>query len=351
MFKPIKCLLLISLSYIFLGDVNANDRDENDYQQAAYVADSRATNVEHFPHGFVGLKGGWHRGKDDLYNYSNPDNAFWGIYGGIQLAPRLSWDLGYQVHRKLKASATNVEVETSLIESALAYHYPITQRFDIYGRAGVAFWDMDKSSDVIMGGDTGLSPLWEAGLRFRINDATRFSIGYQHISRIGTGDATLGSIGRYNSDTFVASVSYRFGHQPRPPAFRETIIREVQATPPKQKMQEYTITAEALFDFDSDVIKEPALLDELIAMLQQSTGVIKVIGHTDNVGSDNYNQDLSERRAIAVSTYFQEHGIASSRISTQGMAARSPVATNSTAAGRAQNRRVNVLFETNVEAE
>ncbi|WP_028485798.1 OmpA family protein [Thiomicrorhabdus chilensis] len=69
---------------------------------------------------------------------------------------------------------------------------------------------------------------------------------------------------------------------------------------------------------------------------------IKVTGHTDSTGSEAYNQTLSEKRANAVKTYLEESGIDGNRIEAAGMGESSPVASNKTKDGRAQNRRVEI---------
>ena len=69
---------------------------------------------------------------------------------------------------------------------------------------------------------------------------------------------------------------------------------------------------------------------------------IVVHGHTDNTGSDAINNPLSQNRANSVKNYLSSQGIASSRITARGYGSTSPVADNSTAAGREQNRRVEI---------
>ena len=71
---------------------------------------------------------------------------------------------------------------------------------------------------------------------------------------------------------------------------------------------------------------------------------IDVIGHTDNVGAESYNQDLSTRRAGAVSGILVRSGVSSNRIRSYGRGERDPIATNLTAEGRAQNRRVEIVI-------
>ena len=70
---------------------------------------------------------------------------------------------------------------------------------------------------------------------------------------------------------------------------------------------------------------------------------IEVVGHTDNVGSAALNMDLSERRASSVSGILIGAGVPSGRVSSYGMGFDQPVASNNTAAGRSQNRRVEIL--------
>lgn len=70
---------------------------------------------------------------------------------------------------------------------------------------------------------------------------------------------------------------------------------------------------------------------------------IEVVGHTDNVGTAALNQDLSERRAYAVSSLLLSAGVPAARVVTYGKGFNQPVASNATDAGRAQNRRVEIL--------
>ena len=70
--------------------------------------------------------------------------------------------------------------------------------------------------------------------------------------------------------------------------------------------------------------------------------LINVYGHTDSTGSDQYNQALSQRRANAVSSYLATQGVSQQRMIAQGFGESRPIADNSSEAGRAQNRRVEI---------
>ena len=97
------------------------------------------------------------------------------------------------------------------------------------------------------------------------------------------------------------------------------------------------------FDFDSYAIKPQfqATLNEVAQTLSAyPSTMIDVLGHTDSVGTDAYNQNLSEQRANAVAAYLRAHGVNPARIATQGFGESRPIASNDTEAGRAANRRV-----------
>jgi len=96
---------------------------------------------------------------------------------------------------------------------------------------------------------------------------------------------------------------------------------------------EATLTPEAM-----------AILDKAAGLLdKQEKVVVEVAGHTDSVGSAEYNQKLSERRAIAVKDYLESKGIKATRLTAMGYGEAQPVASNDTDAGRAQNRRVELI--------
>jgi OmpA-OmpF porin, OOP family len=100
------------------------------------------------------------------------------------------------------------------------------------------------------------------------------------------------------------------------------------------------------FDFNSDRIREESkpTLDKVVAILkEQSAWRVVIEGHTDNIGGEGFNQTLSEKRAAAVSNYFTNAGIEAARIRSAGLGLSKPVATNDTEAGRAQNRRVELI--------
>ena len=102
-----------------------------------------------------------------------------------------------------------------------------------------------------------------------------------------------------------------------------------------------------LFEVDSTYV-QPVLRDDLrvlAANLQRyPDSRVQVIGHTDNTGSAAYNQDLSERRALAVTSILRDNGVSPARLQAIGRGEEQPIASNLTPEGRAQNRRVDIVI-------
>jgi outer membrane protein OmpA-like peptidoglycan-associated protein len=108
------------------------------------------------------------------------------------------------------------------------------------------------------------------------------------------------------------------------------------------------VAAESItFDTGASVIKPPfrPVLDRVAQSVLNYRGtVLQIQGHTDNVGREDYNQRLSEQRANSVRGYMAQRGVPSTRMQALGYGLSQPVSSNQTAAGRAMNRRVEILI-------
>ena len=103
-----------------------------------------------------------------------------------------------------------------------------------------------------------------------------------------------------------------------------------------------------LFDFDRSDLTAAARsqLDGLMGKLSHANvASIRVVGHTDSVGTDAYNEGLSERRASSVVEYLLTQGLAPEKLTSEGKGESEPVADNETEEGRAQNRRVELHIQ------
>jgi OOP family OmpA-OmpF porin len=132
---------------------------------------------------------------------------------------------------------------------------------------------------------------------------------------------------------------------PPPPPPPPPAVAQKPAPPPVKKK---IVLRSVHFDFNKANIRPDAVpvLNEAVNVLKDegTVGVI-VAGHTDSIGSDAYNMKLSRRRADAVREYLISHGIPAKRIRVEAFGKRNPVASNDTADGRAQNRRVELNLD------
>ena len=108
-----------------------------------------------------------------------------------------------------------------------------------------------------------------------------------------------------------------------------------------------TFASGLLYDFDSDVVRVDAAqnLRSLAASLAKYPNTdLLIVGHTDAVGTGEYNQTLSQRRATAAANYLVSQGVSAARIRSVGRGETEPIATNDTEAGRQLNRRVEIAI-------
>ena len=123
-------------------------------------------------------------------------------------------------------------------------------------------------------------------------------------------------------------------------------VAPAPAPKPAPTRRELLTLRGAAFAFDKSTLTALAkdTLSQVATTLRNFPDAkIEIQGHTDSMGSETYNQALSERRANAVRDYFISVGIAATRITTIGYGEKQPIATNETAAGRAENRRVVII--------
>lgn len=113
-------------------------------------------------------------------------------------------------------------------------------------------------------------------------------------------------------------------------------------------VQKVSVKGIARFDFDRTGVNDDdgtKLMTEVRSLKNVTWQTIRVVGHTDNIGADAYNLKLSQRRAEAVQAFLVGRGVKPERIHTAAMGKRQPIAPNTTASGRAANRRAEIEFQ------
>ena len=160
------------------------------------------------------------------------------------------------------------------------------------------------------------------------------------ISATGAADNNVVRSGRYGTNNASCNLCWRTGFWTEEMAIPECDpddtppVEKQAATPapaPLTSPEKITLSADALFDFDKAVLKPQgkASLDEFVGKLNMiSYDLVIAVGHTDRLGSDEYNKRLSIRRAEAVKGYLVSKGISADRVFTDGKGESDPVTGN-----------------------
>ena len=187
---------------------------------------------------------------------------------------------------------------------------------------------------------------WEAGLGYKVTKDLDLKAGYKRINTELTDDASVTFKG------FTTGLSYRFGGHteeapaPAPVVTPVTPAPVVEQPAPVVKRADYYTTS-IYFDSDIDTPRAdqaPNLAAALNAANQYSNDRVKLVGNADSSYNADYNQALSERRVQSVAQYLVNNGVNSNRIVGLANGDRKPAESNATAAGKAENRRVDVYI-------
>jgi OOP family OmpA-OmpF porin len=196
----------------------------------------------------------------------------------------------------------------------------------------------------------------------------------QVIYRSDGDNRSLATSNSYGDWIWTVSIGYNFGGKPPPPPPPRPAPAAAPPPPPNPDLDgdgvpntrdkcpntrpgavvdldgcevEAVIALDGVhFDFDKATLTPAAkaVLNGAAALLDQNERVVvQVAGHTDSIGTESYNQGLSDRRANSVKDYLVNKGVKASRMTARGYGESQPVASNDTEAGRAENRRVELI--------
>ncbi|RZA04872.1 MAG: flagellar motor protein MotB, partial [Moraxellaceae bacterium] len=213
---------------------------------------------------------------------------------------------------------TNMKVRGANLD-AVGY-LPFTEKFTAFARLGVTYAltqdTFTSSTPIVLGGKLSgrdTFPKAGVGLEYKFNESFALRAEAERY-RIHNGITDHNNI-----DLYSVGVVYRFGATKK--------AAPVKATPapvaaqPAPRFEKMTLGATELFKFDSaEVTPVQPDLEKLTTTLKASSEPKKVniVGHTDRLGSDDYNQKLSERRAEAVKNYMVDKGVPADRLVTEG---------------------------------
>lgn len=253
--------------------------------------------------------------------------------------------LGYQFDELWAADLSfGTDLSNNVDMDALAlngYRFLGTSAWRPYVSAGLSsFSSIEGAPD----DDTQQAQLG-VGVSAALNRNVELRAGYQHYFTISDESFQDKAIG--------AALLWHF-REPKTATVAQT-EPQPESVPEEKEVVE-TVELEVQFDFDKSTIKshfEPQFRELAQALRENPDKTITIEGHTDWIGTDEYNQGLSERRANAVKQKLvEDYGIDPARLDTRGYGESRPVADNETPAGRQQNRRaVAVVMQTRTVTE
>lgn len=293
----------------------------------------------------------------------NRDNGY-KIFAGYRFNRNFALEGGYFnlgqfgfVATTVPAGTFNGTIKLQGVNLDLVGILPFTERFSVFGRVGVNY---ARARDHFTGtglvnvlnpnpSKSGANYKFGAGLEYFFTDALALRAEaerYRIDDAVGNkGDVDLVSVG----------LVYRLGEEEvqtrAPEPMHEAYVPPPPPPPPAPHVEKYTLSATELFEFNRAELRLPQpKLDEIANALGSNGDInnVAIIGYTDRIGSDQYNQRLSERRANAVKDYLVSKGIDPMRLHAEGRGKSNPIVScnnaNRTAliACLAPNRRVEV---------
>lgn len=300
---------------------------------------------------YAGAKAGWASFHDGMNQFdTKKDGAYgvhrnsvtYGVFGGYQITDNLAAELGYDYFGRAKGNKTFDGKDKQQAKHtahgttiSLKGSYPIIDGLDAYARAGIALVRNDyKIRDGVQKhGDHGYvkahrfqtSLVLAGGLEYALTSDLALRAEYQWLNNAGklnTTNAEAASVNDYRPDIGSVSLglSYRFGQGAAPAVVSE----------PEVVTKNFAFSSDVLFDFGRSSLKAGAAsaIDAAhaeISKLGLNAPAIQVAGYTDRIGSEKFNQKLSQKRAETVANYIVSKGVDQVNVTAVGYGKANPV--------------------------
>ncbi len=280
-------------------------------------------------------------------NVLDPDKRFGvdksAVGGGLRFGKPISesWDLQMGgTYAKTDSNNANYRQATLGVDALYMFSRQSFRPFLLVGTG----YERDRATTLNLGTRTRTSPYLNAGAGFQVALGDQWSMQADYRRVFGYLSGFNFGFDRAKTNYVTVGLTYAFD-KPSAPIIRTAQapepVREVAPPPaprptpaptpaPPVRMERITLSATELFTFDSAQLRLPQpKLDEVISVLKTNTGVNNVVisGYADRLGSDKYNQKLSERRAASVKNYMTGKGIDANRLKAEGRGEANPVVT------------------------
>jgi OOP family OmpA-OmpF porin len=281
-----------------------------------------------------------------------------GAFLGHNVNDWFALEIGYTYLGETKFD-NNAVIEQDAIDLVGKFSIDLTESIDIFAKLGGSHYMTDGKKSLSSLSDNNIVMTAGVGLEyfFTKNISTRLEYQYYNSPDLVDNDFSAD----WDTHFYGVSIVYSWGGAPTPAitnvtqpevvAEPEVIVAVVAALAVVEKMAEPVVieplTVQVRFDNDSTEIKQQ-YIDQLAPIAQHlidyPEAKLIVIGHTDSQGPESFNQQLSERRAKGVASHLSKmFNIDSNRIKLSALGESEPIASNKTATGRAENRRVSVF--------
>ncbi|MEZ9659292.1 MULTISPECIES: OmpA family protein [unclassified Vibrio] len=281
-----------------------------------------------------------------------------GIYSGYNFNDKFGIELSSDFLGDYKTSfsknGTTAAFSDPLIAISLTpmYRLPVQQEFDVFFKAGPAYISHGGEDDVVLSAGIGvekqLSSDWALRVEYQYFDdfddnyvqdlnSNLLSVGVSY--NFGTGNTTASAAAAAASAAAVTQA-------PSEPITEPAVVVEEKTTVVVTKAQTESFS-QGMFETNSTELSTDgkiALMPLVEVLKAHPQSSVDVVGHTDSTGAAEYNMMISKKRAAAVAAYIEEQGIEADRITASGEGEENPIASNDTAEGRAQNRRVDATI-------
>ncbi|MEZ8345259.1 OmpA family protein [Vibrio splendidus] len=281
-----------------------------------------------------------------------------GIYSGYNFSDKFGIELSSDFLGDYKTSFTKNGTTSQFSDPIIAisltpmYRLAVQQEFDVFFKAGPAYISHGGEDDVVLSAGIGLekqlSSDWAVRVEYQYFDdfddnyvqdlnSNLLSVGVSY--NFGTGNTTASAAAATASAVAVTQA-------PSEPITEPAVVVEEKTTVVVTKAQTESFS-QGMFETNSTELSTDgkiALMPLVEVLKAHPQSSVDVVGHTDSTGAAEYNLMISKKRAAAVAAYIEEQGIEADRITASGEGEENPIASNDTAEGRAQNRRVDATI-------